>query len=154
MTIDGKPAIDLLTQDKMKELLASRIRFLEMNAQGYVSAAHPPQTVVTNMLVTAVPPPLPRIRRLVTAPVFASDGSLLTSVGYHASARLYCVPDFSLPVVAMTPTDVDVTEARRLLLETELLGDFVFVGAADKAHAIALLLLFFVRDLRGCPSSC
>jgi hypothetical protein len=146
MTIDGKPAIDLLTQDKMKELLASRIRFLEMNAQGFASPAHPPQTVITNMLVTAVPPPLPRIRRLVTAPVFASDGTLLTSVGYHAAARIYCVPDFSLPIVAATPTAADVAEARRLL-ETELLGDFLFVGVADKAHAIALLLLFFARDL-------
>jgi len=146
MTIDGKPAIDLLTQDKMKELLASRIRFLETNAQGYVSAAHPPQTVITNMLVTAVPPPLPRIRRLVTAPVFASDGSLLTTVGYHTAARIYCAPDFMLSVVATAPTATDVAEARRLL-ETELLGDFLFVGAADKAHAIALLLLFFARDL-------
>ncbi len=146
MTIDGKPAIDLLNQDKMKELLASRIRFLEINAQGFASAAHPPQTVIINMLATGLPPPLPRIRRLVTAPVFAADGSLLTSVGYHAAARVYCVPDFTLPLVATKPATADVTEARRLL-ETELLGDFAFVGAADKAHAVALLLLFFARDL-------
>ena len=67
MTRDGKPAIDLLTQDKLKELLASRIRFLQMDARGFPSAAHPPQALITNMLVTATPPPLPRIRRLVTA---------------------------------------------------------------------------------------
>ena len=46
----------------------------------------------------------------------------------------------------MQPTAIDITEARRLL-ETELLGDFPFVDAADKAHAVALLLLFFARDL-------
>jgi hypothetical protein len=146
MTIDGKPAIDLLTQDKMKELLASRIRFLQVDAHGISSPAHPPQAVIINMLAAALPPPLPRIRRLVTAPVFASDGSLLTSVGYHAAARVYCVPDFQLPVVAAKPTDVDVAKARELL-ETDLLGDFVFVNAADKAHAVALLLLFFARDM-------
>jgi hypothetical protein len=145
MTIDGKPAIDLLTQDKMKELLASRIRFLDLK-QDVATAAHPPQAVIANMMATAIPPPLPRIRRLVTAPVFASDGSLLTTVGYHAAARIYCVPDFQLPTVAVTPTRTDVTEARRLL-EDELLGDFVFVDNADRAHAIALLLLFFARDL-------
>jgi hypothetical protein len=146
MTLDGKPAIDLLTQDKMKELLASPIRFLEMNAHGFTSAAHPPQAVITNMLATAIPPPLPRLRRLVTAPVFARDGSMLTTVGYHAAARIYCVPDFTLPSVAIVPTDADVKEARRLL-EMELLGDFAFVNDADKAHALALLLLFFARDL-------
>ena len=148
MTADGKPAIDMLTADKLKELLASRIRFLEWNAQGFVTAAHPPHAVITNMLATALPPPLPRIRRLVTAPVFADGGGLLTSVGYHEAARIYCAPDFQLPSVATKPTGNDITEARRLL-ETELLGDFPFVDAADKAHALALLLLFFARDLVG-----
>lgn len=146
LTLDGKPAIDLLTPDRLRELLASRIRFLEINAQGFTSAAHPPHAVIANMLATALPPPLPRIRRLVTAPVFAGDGTLLTRAGYHAAARLYCGPDFTLPIVATQPTQHDLTEARRLL-ETELLGDFVFVHAADKAHALALLLLFFARDL-------
>ena len=90
-----------------------------------------------------------RIRRLVTAPVFAGNGSLLTTVGYHAKARVYCAPDFAPPGVASAPTATDLREARRLLVD-ELLVDFPFVDAADKAHAVALLLLFFARDFVAC----
>lgn len=38
------------------------------------------------------------------------------------------------------------------MLTRELLGDFPFVGAAEKAHALALLLLPFCRDLIDGPA--
>ena len=147
MTVDAKPSTDLLTHDKMRNLLAEYIRFQKLD-NGAFAAAYPPDAVIINMLAIAEPPPFPRIRRLVSAPVFAADGTLVTTPGYHAGASVYYAPDpaFVLRPVAAAPTSGDLHEARRLL-EDELLVDFVFVDPADKAHAIALLLLFFARDL-------
>jgi len=44
-----------------------------------------------------------------------------------------------------------VSQAKRLLLE-DLLGDFPFVGASGRAHALACLLLPFARDLIDGPT--
>jgi hypothetical protein len=56
-----------------------------------------------------------------------------------------------VPAVARTPSSSEVERARCLLLE-DLPGDFTFVGASDRANAVALLVHPFVRELIDGPT--
>lgn len=91
---------------------------------------------------------LPVLTRIVTAPVFAADGTLQTKIGYNEKSRTYYYENkkFALDEISERPTKEQVENARSLIIDN-LLGDFPFVSDADKAHSIALMLLPFVRDL-------
>jgi hypothetical protein len=90
--------------------------------------------------------------RVVHTPVFGPAGELLAGPGYHAAARIYHDPHPDIPAIPdAAPTPEEVEQARTLIME-ELLGDFPFVDQADKAHAVALLLLPFVRAMIPGPT--
>jgi putative DNA primase/helicase len=84
---------------------------------------------------------------VVRAPVFTDAGRLLTEPGYDAASQIYYAPpaDLRIPFVPEAPDAPALAAARGLLLE--LLADFPFVGPADRAHALALLLTPFLREL-------
>jgi len=107
---------------------------------------------VADILATPEPP-LPQLDRIVAAPVFAADGRLQTVPGYHRDSRTFYAPapGFLLPPIAPDPDAQDVTRAKDLIFN-ELLADFPFAGPADEAHAAALLLLPFARDLIAGPT--
>lgn len=104
-----------------------------------------PVKTVARMMVKAPDPRLPLLDEVVGAPMFAADGSLLTNPGYHECARVW-IACTGIPPVSERPSDFEVAAARRLLL-TDLLGDFKFAREADRAHALAALLLPFTRRL-------
>ncbi len=114
-------------------------------------ATTPPFDVPQDLL--AFPPrPLSSLDAVVSTPVFARDGSLVSTPGHHASESLWLHLDPSLGElhVPESPTAADVAGARGLLLE-HLLFDFPFVDPSDRTHMIAALLLPFVRRLvTGC----
>lgn len=147
---DGAPLVRTLTENRLRHVLARAARWYiprRRDGETLRVPALPPLTLVRDML--ARPDlPLPPLTRIVEAPIFAPDGTLQLLPGYHPASRTYyaTAPGFRVPAIPEHPTDVDIIRARRLLLE-ELLGDFPFVGDAERAHAIALLLLPFVRDL-------
>lgn len=107
----------------------------------------PPTSVVSMVMALDAKPDIPEVERIVTAPVLTRDGSLVSEPGYHAGSKLYYAPPVELLAleVPAVVTAEDVVAARTLLLE-ELLGDFPFVGPADKANAIAAMLTPFLRD--------
>jgi hypothetical protein len=115
----------------------------------------PPMHVVRDLLAAPLrlESELPVLTRIVEVPVFAPDGNVKTSPGYDAGSRTYLAPParFVLPALPNSPSAADVAEARRLLID-ELLGDFPFVASSDRAHAVALMLLPFVRDLIPGPT--
>jgi hypothetical protein len=108
--------------------------------------------VIKSLLATP-DPALPVLAGIVTAPVFGRNGSLLTEPGYHPDARLlyHPPPGFSLPPIPAKPSAEEIAAARSLLLD-ELLGDFPFTGEAERAHALCLLLLGFVRPMIEGPT--
>lgn len=112
----------------------------------------PPKDLVNDVLATP-DQPLPHLVRVVEAPVFAADGTLQTRPGYHPNSHTYYAPaeGFSIPDVPDVPSGADL-EAAREVIGFELLGDFPFVEDAEKAHAIALLLHPFARDLIDGPT--
>jgi hypothetical protein len=96
---------------------------------------------------------VPRLDRVVTAPVMQADGSLLVRPGYDRTSRTVLVPVID-PVASQPPefvTHDDVAEAVRLITE-ELIGDFPFVHQSDRAHAVGMLLLPFLRGAIDGPT--
>jgi hypothetical protein len=151
----GVPRTRLLTPDRLRYALAraSRWERLEHTRKGTRAVeALPPIAVVLDLLA-APAPPLPGLDRIVTVPTFTPRGRLRVTPGYDPDGRAYYAPpsDLIVPPVPPHPTADEIGRAALLLLD-ELLGEFPFTGPAERAHALALLLLPFLRDLIDGPT--
>lgn len=149
---EGRPVAATLTEERLRHMLARLADWRRMNAKGELVPAPPPTAVVKSVLATP-DPGLPVLVGIVNTPVFGRNGTLLTAPGYHPDARLLYVPapGFDVPPVSARPTTADVAAARELICD-ELLGDFPFVSPAERAHAVALLLLGFLRGMVDGPT--
>ena len=99
-------------------------------------------------------PGLPVLVGIVNTPVFGRNGRLLTTPGYHPDARLlYCpAPGFEVPRDCASAHRRNEVAAARALICDDLLGDFPFVSPSEQAHAVALLLLGFLRSMIDGPT--
>jgi hypothetical protein len=158
---DGQVFPAELTADRMRHALA-RIAVwyvLDKNEDGeeMVRRVRPPADVPRDILATP-DPPLPILRRIVEVPVFAPDGTLQTTPGYHAGSRTYFSPQpgFTLPPVSDHPSPAELRQAIQLILD-EVLQDFPFIAEADRAHAVSLFLQpsprCCARGMRRCGST-
>jgi hypothetical protein len=141
----GGPCLRVMNHHRMRLRLA-RVAEWVSSGKGGLKPVFPPPAVVDALLADD-DAALPVLRRIVSVPVFARDGRLLDATGYDvASGILYLPPEgLNLPAVPEVPSEVDVVKARELVLE--MFCDFKFVGAADRATAVALLLTAFARGL-------
>jgi len=149
---EGRPTAAAITEERLRHMLARLANWKRLNGKGELVAAAPPIAVVKSVLATP-DPALPVLVGIVNTPVFGRGGTLLTTPGYHPDARLLYAPapGFTVPAIPAKPTASDITAARNLLCE-DLLGDFPFVGPAEMAHVIALLLLGFLRGMIDGPT--
>lgn len=153
---DGEPPVArTLTDDRMRHVVArvaDWFKWVKTRDDYERRPALPPVHVVKDMLASP-DQPLPSLVSIIEAPAFAPDGSLHETAGYSAAGRTYYAPvtGFTHEAVPDRPTPSDMQRARALILE-ELLGDFPFVADAERAHAVALLLLPFVRGLIDGPT--
>ena len=152
---NGKPLPRELTVDRLRHEMARAANFYRVRDRDGIQTidkAMPPTAVIRDMLATPEPE-LPPLLRIVHVPVFAPDRTLQTTAGYHSASRTYYAPakGFTLEEVPAHPSDAEISQARSLLLD-ELLADFKFVSDADKAHAVALFLEPFVRDMIAGPT--
>src|SRR5262249_33502462 len=152
---------DELSADVLRHELSQMAEWVRMSTNAKTGAqkiitTKPPVFLVKDVLASRVLP-LPRLHRVVTVPVFAPDGSLLTTPGYNrASGVIYAPPRgyTSLPVPdKIAPAHVDA--AKKLI--DEVLQDFPFScdasgDSADYTNAVALFLLPFARDLIDGPT--
>lgn len=113
----------------------------------------PPREVVDDLLGNADIFGLPILQHVVHCPTFAQDGSLHDRPGYSAMTQSWYEPRGSLDLgeLPLAPTDDDIHSAVQLLLY-DYLVDFPFEGEADRTHALALLLLPFVRAMIQGPT--
>lgn len=149
---DGQYVLRELTTAELRCILADRIAWTKwLGLPPHPARVQPPNDVATNMLATS-PLPLPAVNRIVTAPTFAPDGTLLTEPGYHSPARVYYRPsgDLRLAPVSTSPDRAAIERAKGTI--QELLCDFPFTGEAEYAHAVGLMLTPFVRDLIDGPT--
>jgi hypothetical protein len=90
---------------------------------------------------------LPSLRGVVMGPVLRPGGTLVTESGYDKALRLYYAPQakLELPAIPEKPTQEQCAEAAEKV--GQILVDFPFVEAADRANFYALLLTPFLRHL-------
>jgi putative DNA primase/helicase len=149
---EGRPVAATMTEERLRHMLARLADWRRMTPKGELVPAPPPIAVVKSVLATP-DPGLPVLFGIVNTPVFGRNGTLLTSPGYHPDARLLYVPapGFDVPAIPMRPTSAEVAAARALICE-DLLGDFPFVSGPERAHAVGLLLLGFLRGMIDGPT--
>jgi putative DNA primase/helicase len=73
---------------------------------------------------------------------------LQTTPGYHPNTKLWLhqARGFTLEPLSNNPSPEDIESAKRVILE-DVFGDFPFDGDASRAHAVAALILSFVREM-------
>ena len=149
---EGRPVASPLNEERLRHMLARLARWVRVNAKGELIPAPPPVAVVKSVLATP-DPALPVLTGIVNTPVFGRGGTLITTPGYHPDARLLYVPapGFVVPDIPARPSPAEIAAARTLICE-DLFGDFPFAGDAERAHAVALLLLGFLRGMIDGPT--
>ncbi len=112
----------------------------------------PPMEVARDLAALAHWEGIPILRGLVSCPIFAANGQLVHTPGYHPASHLYFRPsaNFTMPAISLHPSDAEIRRAREFLLD-EFLGDFPFADEASRAAAICVLLMPFVRYLIDGP---
>jgi hypothetical protein len=148
---DGVPVLVPLNQDRMRYELA-RCAVWQRMVNGRPEMTKPPLDVVRDVLARPNPP-LAVLAQVVSVPVFGPDGEWQTEPGYQAASRTFHAParECHIPAVAEQPSAAEVARARALLLD-DVLGDFPFVGEAERAHALAAIVLPFVRPMIAGPT--
>ncbi len=148
---NGRPLISQVNAAWLKDYLSRVARWYRVTRGGRV-AVHPPDDVVRSV-IELLADRLPVLQRMVAAPVFASDGTLVSEPGYSDSARVYYDPPANLRIaeVPERPSAEEIARAKALFLD-ELLVDFPLVDEADRAHAVAAILLPFGRDFIHGPT--
>jgi hypothetical protein len=142
------PQIEDVPLPAMRVILSQAANFFTVGREK-LTATHPPRDVAEGILNLGEWP-FPPLLGVVTCPQVRSDGSLLTTPGYDAVTRvIYApLPGLTIGTVPMTPTAEDVRRAVELALEP--FDQFPFVGDADRANFIGLLLTPVMRTaIRG-----
>ena len=149
---EGRPMVAPITDERLRHVLARLATWRRMDSRGDIVPAHPPTAQIKSLMATP-DPALPVLAGIVTTPVFGRAGVLLTEPGYHADARLLYqpVPGFQLPAIPEQPTAEDIAAARQMILD-DFLGEFPFTSLAERAHAVSLLLLGFLRAMIDGPT--
>ncbi|HOX27259.1 MAG TPA: CHC2 zinc finger domain-containing protein [Candidatus Krumholzibacteria bacterium] len=143
---EGPPRIQYLEESSGYGILARTADWTARRGRSIVDA-RPPKDVSRDIVVNPHPD-LPVLDGILGTPVFLPSGQLLREPGYHPDARFWLHLDEQLATLEVPehPTDQDVTDAVDLLCG-ELLVDFPFKAESDQAHALAALILPFVRRM-------
>lgn len=144
---DGRPGIVPITEGNLSVALKEAVRFVSTSRDRGEVEVLPPKFVHTDILSQPEYSAFPPLDGTITAPTFAADGTLCTKPGYHPATRKY----FHSPAILNVP-NMGLPEARSLLIEN-LLCDFPFDDDASRAHAVALTLLPFAKNMISglCP---
>ena len=113
-----------------------------------------PSHELSRDIVANPPGGLHPLEMIVTSPVFTASKKLLVEPGYDRDSGIWYWMSKGMDAMEVpeTPGDEEVRAALSLLVD-DLLVDFPFQSSADRAHALAALLLPFVKPMiRGlCP---
>jgi putative DNA primase/helicase len=149
---EERVALKGYSQASLVDRMSQTAQFVALSPRGDVANRRPPQDVAA-ILLDRTPDHYsgaPRVNRVVDVPVFAPDGELLTTPGYHAGSRTYYAPSATMDVLPAIATDEwDVYEARAIL--EEAFGDFCYADDSGFANALAFAITPFVREMIAGP---
>ena len=146
MSTDRGPAIRYMMKGDVLSLATRAARFVK-EVKSAIIPALPPHDILTVML-NRTDDTLPRLDEVITTPVFDTSGAMISAPGYHANARVWHHrPDgFDVGDIPDVPSTQDIDAARSLIVD-DLLHDFPFSSQADRCHAVAAILLPFIRRM-------
>ena len=150
----GRPVIEVLTDAALRGILArvaDWMREVEKKQRTELEDGPPPMEVVRDMAGLPDWPGIPGLDTVTDTPVFAANGDLVMAAGFHPDARVWMHAALEISPVSPDPDPGEVARAVALLAD-DLLGDFPFRSAADRATAFAALLLPFGRSLIDGPT--
>ncbi len=141
---DGALGMAPLQRDDLRHRLVRSATFLRIGKGGEEKEVPPSDSLLRDLMAYARPP-YPPLRGVAATPIVRADGTTTTSSGYDRASGVFVeARGLEVPPIPSQPSGKELRRARNLLL-TELLGDFDFVADADRAHALAALLLPFAR---------
>jgi hypothetical protein len=144
---NGTPVVQRVTREAMQGLASKAANWISTTEREGVREVAPPRDLCATYLdMREEWQGIPPLVSIATAPFVAPDGSLCVTPGYNAAAHVWLsLPDgFTLPDTTPTPANI---EAAKSLILGQLLGEVAFIDEASRAHAVALMLLPFVRKL-------
>ena len=150
------PFLEPLTDAAIRGVLARAAKWFhrrETKEATLYEESPPPMEVVRDFATLPEWRDLPILDGVIESPIYSTPGELLMEPGYHPPARRWYADTGNLGSIPLrTPVSAgDVEWARSMLLD-ELLGDFPFANEASRAHALAAILLPFVRPLIDRPT--
>jgi len=141
-----------LGPDQMTAQLNHRIDWRQFKGDSMVSVACP--TGFAKDMLYLPERRFTRLDRFSASPFFTRDGELVATPGYDEPSRVLYNPPrgFVVPEIPLAPTDDDVKAAVELIDDNVFQGFPFFDGEgrggdSSKAHAWALLLLGYVREM-------
>ncbi len=148
----GHPHTVVLTEPRMGVVLAEIADWRRQRGKAALAHDYPPVRVIRHILATPEPE-VPYLSGVITTPVFGPSGDLVATPGYHAETGLFLDLPRGLDRIHVPPRPdpAAVAIARDFVLE-EVFGEFPFVSDAERVHALALLLLPFVRPMISGPT--
>ena len=163
-TAEGLPRIRMLTEKQFASEFNDFTTWLNVTQMGDVERRRkvPADNAVVSHLFNSAHTVYPKLRGLVTTPTFTREGELITTPGFHTSGLYYWNDgNLDVPAVSDEPTQEEVHEAKRLLIE-EVFADFPLgglvrdeiveqalhgEGVSAVTNLVSMLLLMFCRDL-------
>src|SRR5262249_34585029 len=144
------PVIEKYTDSALAGYLVRHLRWVRLE-MGNLVPVQPSGFVIRDLVARPSWPGLPMLRDMVELPVFLKDGTLVSASGYHRDSGIWMqASGLTLPPVADEPDEG--TRGVALMFLDEILCDFPFKDAASRAHAMAALLLPFVREMIEGPT--
>jgi hypothetical protein len=137
--------IQPLTKDGFWQELADRTNWVRKVGKKMLHCDPPPNTVTYMRHQQKKEVPLPVILGATSTPIMSESGKVQTEPGYHPESKIYLFPDLEVPKVRETPLEEEVKRAKEFV--EEVIVDFPFVHESDRAHAIGMMLLPFVRPM-------
>lgn len=144
-TVDEGYIIDVLRIDALRNIIADITRWYRTDKQGNEKSVFPVVDTIKGLLSESSPP-VPRLRRIVQAPVFAEDGTLITTPEYNEKAQTWYDKTCDIPEVANKPSKEEIQTAKDLFFN-DLFVDFPFVDRLGSVYALAAAILPFCRQL-------
>ncbi len=137
--------IDVLKVDSLRNIIADITRWYRLDKNGNERSVFPVLDTIKGLL-SETSPPVPRLRRIVNAPVFSADGTLITTPGYNEKAQTWYDKTCDVPEISPKPSKGEIKTAISLFFD-DLLVDFPFVDQLSSVYALAAIILPFCRQL-------
>jgi len=168
-TADGMPRIRMLAEKEFAAEFNDFTTWLKVTFMGDVERRRkvPADLAVVSHLFHSAHTVYPKLRGLVTTPTFSRSGEMISTPGFHSSGLYYWnTGNLDVPSVSDAPSEEEVNEAKRLLVE-EVFADFPLGGLVrdeivKKAlhgegvpavtNLISMVLLMFCRDMVAGPT--